>query len=83
MHLGDAFDVTVDSAPGEVFPGRVSRIYEKAEYTPKTIQTQSQRVNLVYRVKITVQDEKGILKPGMPADARRRPTGSEAPADGH
>ena len=83
VHLGDAFDVTVDSAPGEVFPGRVSRIYEKAEYTPKTIQTQSQRVNLVYRVKITVQDEKGILKPGMPADARRRPTGSEAPADGH
>jgi multidrug resistance efflux pump len=82
VHLGDAFDVTVDSAPGEVFPGRVSRIYEKAEYTPKTIQTQSQRVNLVYRVKITVQDEKGILKPGMPADARRRPTGSEAPADG-
>jgi len=82
VQLGEAFDVTVDSAPGEVFSGRVSRIYEKAEYTPKSIQTQTQRVNLVYRVKITVQNTKGILKPGMPADARRRSTASEAPSGG-
>ncbi len=82
VQVGDEFEVTVDSAPGKVFSGRVTRIYEKAEYTPKTIQTQTQRVNLVYRVKITVPDSKGILKPGMPADALRRATSSEQIPDG-
>ncbi len=71
VHVGDAFEVSVDSAPGRAFAGRVTRIYEQAEFTPKTIQTQTQRVNLVYRVKVSVQDSEGILKPGMPADARQ------------
>ena len=84
VHPGDAYDVTVDSAPGRVFPGRVTRIYEQAEFTPKTIQTQTQRVNLVFRVKVTVEKSAGVLKPGMPADARRvadrapEPAGSPA-----
>ncbi len=86
VHVGDAFEVSVDSAPGQVFAGRVTRIYEQAEFTPKTIQTQTQRVNLVYRVKVTVTGSRGILKPGMPADARQvqdspapNPPSSEGP----
>ncbi len=76
VHPGDHFEVTVDSAPGRTFAGRATRIYEKAEYTPKSIQTQTQRVNLVYRVKVTVENSEGILKPGMPADARQVAGGS-------
>lgn len=70
VKLGDAYTVSVDSLPGKVFAGKVTRIYEKAEFTPKTIQTERERVNLVFRVKVEVQDSQGQLKPGMPADAR-------------
>lgn len=71
VKLGDAYAVSVDSLPGKSFAGKVTRIYEKAEFTPKTIQTERERVNLVFRVKVEVPDAKGELKPGMPADARR------------
>ena len=80
VRVGDAFEVRVDSAPDRVFRGRVRRIYEKAEYTPKSIQTEGQRVNLVFRVKVALENPDGTLKPGMPADARqlaRTPEGAE------
>ena len=83
VRLGDRFSVTVDSMPGRAWKGTVTRVYEKAEFTPKTIQTQRERVNLVFRVKVTVENPEGVLKPGMPADARHEgpgPGGSPAPA---
>ena len=70
VRVGDRFSVTVDSMPGRTWEGKVTRVYEKAEFTPKTIQTQRERVNLVFRVKVTVENPDGVLKPGMPADAR-------------
>ena len=45
-------------------------IASEAEFTPKNVQTRKQRVKLVYRVKITVPNPDGELKPGMPADGR-------------
>lgn len=53
----------------EIFTGRVSYLADEAEFTPKTIQTEDERVKLVYAVKIDVPNPKGILKIGMPADA--------------
>jgi HlyD family secretion protein len=47
----------------------VSFIAEKAEFTPKNIQTQDERVKLVYRVKVDLENRNQALKPGMPADA--------------
>ena len=68
VSLGMQADVTVDSFPTQPFPGKVTFISDKAEFTPKNIQTQDERVKLVYRVKIEVENRNQALKPGMPAD---------------
>jgi HlyD family secretion protein len=69
IKVGDTARVTVDAYPGRAFPGRVSEIASEAEFTPKNVQTKKERVNLVFRIKIAVDNPEGILKPGMPADA--------------
>jgi HlyD family secretion protein len=62
--------VTTDSYPGKRYEGRLGFIASEAEFTPKNVQTQKERVKLVYRIKIDiVNDPKMELKPGMPADA--------------
>lgn len=68
VSLGMTAEVTVDSFPTQPFPGKVTFISDKAEFTPKNIQTQDERVKLVYRVKIEVENRNQALKPGMPAD---------------
>ncbi len=66
--LGMPAKVAVDAFPDEPFEGKVAFIAEKSEFTPKNIQTPDERVKLVYRVKIELQNRNGALKPGMPAD---------------
>lgn len=61
--------VTTDTYPGKVYEGRVSFIASEAEFTPKNVQTEKERVKLVYRIKIDITNPKMELKPGMPADA--------------
>jgi membrane fusion protein YbhG len=68
IHLGMKASVTVDSYPDQPFEGTVTFISERAEFTPKNIQTPDERVKLVYRVKIEVKTRDQALKPGMPAD---------------
>jgi HlyD family secretion protein len=68
VRLGMAAQVTVDSFPDQPFPGKVTFIAERAEFTPKNIQTPDERVKLVYRVKVEVETRNEALKPGMPAD---------------
>lgn len=60
--------IRVDSAPGREFKGRVSWISQKAEFTPKMVQTKDARSDLVYAVKVEVANPDGTLKIGMPAD---------------
>ena len=67
--IGQRARVSIDSWPGRVLEGRVSFISSEAEFTPKNVQTEKERVKLVYRIKITLPNPKGELKPGMPADA--------------
>jgi HlyD family secretion protein len=69
VRLGQTARVSIDTWPGRVFEGRVSFISSEAEFTPKNVQTEKERVKLVYRIKITLANPKGELKPGMPADA--------------
>jgi HlyD family secretion protein len=64
----DAY-ITTDTYPGKRYKGRVSFISDQAEFTPKFIQTQEERVKLVYRIKVRADNESLDLKPGMPADA--------------
>jgi len=66
--LNDPAELQISAYPDRVFPGRVSWISSKAEFTPKTVQTKEARSDLVYAVKIEVKNPEGILKIGMPAD---------------
>jgi HlyD family secretion protein len=73
VKVGQAAAVSVDAFPGRTFPGTVTEIASQAEFTPKNVQTRKERVNLVFRIKIAVQNADGTLKPGLPADAELRP----------
>jgi HlyD family secretion protein len=74
--LGMQAEVMVDSFPQQPFAGRITFISEKSEFTPKNIQTPDERVKLVYRVKIELENRDQQLKPGMPADAVIRLNGA-------
>jgi len=69
VEVGQAVRVTSDTAPDRIYPGTVSFIASEAEFTPKSVQTAKERVKLVYRIKIDIDNPSGELKPGMPADA--------------
>jgi|SRR5271157_84209 len=68
VHWGQVVDVQTDTYPGRVYHGRISFISSEAEFTPKSVQTEKERVTLVYRVKVDVANPNRELKPGMPAD---------------
>ncbi|OGC18643.1 hypothetical protein A3J90_07750 [candidate division WOR-1 bacterium RIFOXYC2_FULL_37_10] len=62
-------DVSVDAYPSEKFTGEVTYISDKAEFTPKSIQTKDERTKQVFGIKIEIPNPDKKLKPGMPADA--------------
>ncbi len=66
---GQKVDVKVDSLADKTFEGTVTFIASEGEFTPKIIQTQKERVKLVYLVEVTVPNPSLELKTGMPADA--------------
>jgi HlyD family secretion protein len=68
LKLGQQVKITTDTYPGKTYEGRISFIAPQAEFTPKNIQTQKERVKLVYRIKVEVPNPGLELKPGMPAD---------------
>jgi membrane fusion protein YbhG len=68
VKLGQDADVRVDGLPGKVFKGSLSFISPVAEFTPKTVETRELRTDLVYRIKVDVDNAAGLLKIGMPAD---------------
>jgi HlyD family secretion protein len=67
---GQEVTVTTDLKPQKVYKGKISFISSQAEFTPKQIQTEKERVTLVYRIKIDILNTGRELKPGMPADGR-------------
>ena len=70
IKLGQKAKITTDSHPGKTYDGWVSYISSEAEFTPKSVQTQEERVKLVFGVKVKVENAQQELKPGMPADVR-------------
>jgi len=68
VRLGAAARIKVDTFPDREFDGRVSYVSSQAEFTPKNVQTQEERVKLVFAVNVTVDNQDGTLKPGMPGD---------------
>lgn len=69
VRLGQPVTVKTDSHPDKRYQGRLSFIASKAEFTPKSVETHAERVTLVYRVKIDIDNATHELLPGMPADA--------------
>lgn len=69
IRWGQEVSVTTDTYPGKQYHGRISFISSTAEFTPKSVQTYKERVALVYRIKIDLDNPNHELKPGMPADA--------------
>jgi HlyD family secretion protein len=69
VKVGQKVRITTDTWPGKTYDGLVTFISPEAEFTPKNVQTEKERVKLVYRIKITIPNPAMELKPGMPADA--------------
>ena len=69
VRLGATAMVATDTYPGKTYRGRISFISSSAEFTPKTVETHAERVTLVYRIKIDIDNPTHELVPGMPADA--------------
>jgi HlyD family secretion protein len=69
VRLDQTAAVKTDTYPGKTYKGRVSFISPAAEFTPKSVETHAERVTLVYRIKIDIDNPTHELVPGMPADA--------------
>lgn len=72
IRVGNPSTVKVDAFPDRTFEGRVSEVAQQAEFTPKDIHMPDERTQLVYAVKIRLDNPEGYLKPGMVADAEIR-----------
>jgi HlyD family secretion protein len=75
VYLGQEVEVRVDAYPDRAFEGTVSYIAQEAEFTPRNVQTEEERVNMVFAVKVRLPNPERLLKPGMPADAYLRDNG--------
>ncbi|HLA77931.1 MAG TPA: efflux RND transporter periplasmic adaptor subunit [Vicinamibacteria bacterium] len=78
IRIGQPAEVRTDD--GQTRQGRVIFVASKAEFTPKNVQTRDERVKLVYRVKLGLDNADGLFKPGMPAEASLRATNSTGAA---
>jgi HlyD family secretion protein len=79
---GQEATISTDTYPGKQYHGRISFISSTAEFTPKSVQTYKERVTLVYRIKIDVDNPNRELKPGMPADAHIKLAAPSTPPHG-
>jgi HlyD family secretion protein len=69
VKLGGKVKLSTDSFQNKIYWGTISFISSEAEFTPKQIQTKEERVKLVYRIKVEVDNASGELKNNMPIDA--------------
>jgi HlyD family secretion protein len=72
VKLEDEARIYADGFPGRYFGAEVARIFQRAEFTPRDIHMPDERTKLVFAAKLAIRDSQGILKPGMPVDARIR-----------
>jgi HlyD family secretion protein len=73
IRLGQEAEVRTDD--GQVRKGTVSFVSPRAEFTPKNVQTRDERVKLVFRIKVALDNADSLFKPGMPAEAHLQPAG--------
>jgi HlyD family secretion protein len=73
IRIGQDVDVVTDD--GQTREGRLTFVNSVAEFTPKNVQTRDERVKLVYRIKVSLDNADGLFKMGMPAEARLQAAG--------
>ena len=67
LRLGQPVMLVTDA--GQRLQGAITFISPRAEFTPRNVQTAAERSKLVYRIKVSVDNRDGVLKPGMPVEA--------------
>jgi HlyD family secretion protein len=77
IRIGQEAEVVTDD--GQSRKGRITFVAAQAEFTPKNVQTRDERVKLVYKVKVGLDNKDGLFKPGMPAEARFQVAAPAAP----
>jgi len=78
VRVGEAVALTADPYPGRTFSAVITTVSPKAEYTPRNVQSQRDRLNMVFGVKARIENRDGALMPGLPVQAT---IPSDAPAD--
>ncbi|QDV53275.1 HlyD family secretion protein [Gimesia fumaroli] len=68
IHIDQEVDVTIDSYPDKVFKGRVTFVSRQAEFVPRNVQTPEERSKQVFRIKVRIEGQDKLLRPGMSAD---------------
>ena len=68
IRLGQSVKVKIDAYPDKTFKGAIKEINQNAEYTPRQSITQRERANMVFAVKVKIENAEEIMKPGLPAD---------------
>ncbi len=68
VKIGGQAQVYIDSMPSRPIKAKITHIASEAEFTPKNIQTREERIKTMYEIKVSVDNTKGMLKSGMPAD---------------
>lgn len=82
VSLGQGATITADTYPDRSYRGEVVFISNRAEFTPRNVQTAEERVKLVYAVKVRVTgDPEQDLKPGVPADVVLEPAATSQPGE--
>jgi HlyD family secretion protein len=72
LTVGGPALATLDDLPGREFPGRVASVATKAEFTPRVALTEDERADLLFAVKVALEDSTGTLKAGLPVRVRMR-----------
>lgn len=78
--LGGAAHVVADAWPGHTFDGTVQTVANEAEFTPRTVQTRTDRDRLVYPIEVRIPNPERLLRPGMPVQVTLEPNGGTASA---
>ena len=77
---GMTVKIEIDSVPGKQFEGTVGFISPEAEFTPKSVQTEQVRDDLVYRLRIVAKDPENVFRQGMPVTVHVPEAGSQVMA---
>jgi HlyD family secretion protein len=70
LTVGSPAVATLDDVPDREFPGRVASVATKAEFTPRVALTEKERADLLFAVKVELEDTTGMLKAGLPVNVR-------------